>query len=247
MSCDGPTPPPGESIRRMMAFSFSLLRNLASCSRTGWESRMTPLISMMATFSPPHRLSSRMAKRESTHRLTIKRLSRTPKTIIPNNTGCFFIPGLPLLEVIVFSRSSLQAFFQHPAEIGSIIIIGGRRFFPRRRGLITIDIFDAQADLVFLRIHIDDHSLNIVPHLGNFRGLLHPLMAEFRNMHQPLDPRLDLHKGAELGDIRYLSFDQLAHLEPVVHLIPWVFLDLLDPQRKTLIFFIDIQYDGLNL
>jgi len=42
ISWEGPTPPPGVSIRRMIALILSSLLNFSRASLTGLESRMTP-------------------------------------------------------------------------------------------------------------------------------------------------------------------------------------------------------------
>src|ERR1700722_6370688 len=63
------------------------------------------------------------------------------------------------------------------------------------------ELFDAQADALVLDVDSEDGRLELVTLLDHFArmpNLLGP--RQIRNMHETVDPRLDLYEYAEVGD-----------------------------------------------
>ena len=73
--------------------------------------------------------------------------------------------------------------------------------------------------------------------------LLRP--GHFRDVHQPLDSRLQLHEGAVIGDVGHAALMHRADRELAFHGIPGVFLQLLHTQADAVRVLVDL--DDLHL
>ena len=60
-------------------------------------------------------------------------------------------------------------------------------------------------------------------------------------MHQPLDTRLDLHKGTVFSDISDLAEEARALGITACNAIPWIVTQLLDAERHTILVLIEAQ------
>src|SRR5262249_46377020 len=66
---------------------------------------------------------------------------------------------------------------------------------------------DGEADALLAGIDAGDSGLDDLPHLEERRRLLDPLARELRDVDETLDPLLELHEDAEVGDAAHGAGD----------------------------------------
>ena len=84
--------------------------------------------------------------------------------------------------------------------------------------LVVVDGLDGKADAALHLVHLDDAGFDFVADLEHVLDLGHVVFAELADVHEAVDVVLELHEGAEAGDLRDLALDEVADLEAVVDL-----------------------------
>src|SRR5712664_926383 len=105
----------------------------------------------------------------------------------------------------------------------------------------------AERDLALVRVHVDDLHVELVALLHHVARVLHPLVAQLGDVHEALDAGLDLHEGAEVGDLGHLALHAAADGVLVGQLGPWIRMELLDSQREPLVLDVDVEHHRLDL
>src|SRR6266403_1268511 len=106
---------------------------------------------------------------------------------------------------------------------------------------------DGEADAFLARVDAGDLGLDRVARLVERRRLVDALGGELRDVHQPLDPLLQLDEHTEVGDARDRALDTRAGRVALRHLRPRVLDELLDAERDALVVDVDAQHDRLDL
>src|SRR5262245_13927857 len=112
---------------------------------------------------------------------------------------------------------------------------------------IFLGLLETEADALVLRVDVQDHDVDGVALLHDFRRMLHALgPAHIRDMNQPIDTRLDFYERAEAGEVADLPRDARADrvLERQHH--PRILLRLFHAERDLLLVRIDLEDDGFN-
>ena len=65
-------------------------------------------------------------------------------------------------------------------------------------------------------------------------------------MHEPVDVVLQLHECAEAGELGHFALHKIADLVFLVDRLPRIVGELLHPETDPLIYFVDVDHDGLN-
>src|SRR3989338_2606348 len=101
---------------------------------------------------------------------------------------------------------------------------------PDRRG----PLLQAETDPPLRRVHPDDHERQLIPHVHDILGAAHRPVGHLRDVQQPVDPRLQLHEGPEVGAAHDLPRHARPHRVALGHHLPRVRLDLLHAERDAL-------------
>src|SRR5207245_158176 len=104
-----------------------------------------------------------------------------------------------------------------------------------------------RPDALLARVDARDLCLDRVARLVVRRRLVDALGGELRDVHQPLDPLLQLDEHTEVGDARDRALDARAGRVALRHLRPRVLDELLDAERDALVVDVDAQHDRLDL
>src|SRR3989449_869549 len=106
---------------------------------------------------------------------------------------------------------------------------------------------DGEADTLLARVDAGALRFDRVARLEERGRLVDALAGELRDVHQPLDPLLQLDEHAEVGDARDRALDARAGRVAPGHLRPRVVGELLDAERDTLVVHVDAKHDRLDL
>src|SRR6266568_3071282 len=99
---------------------------------------------------------------------------------------------------------------------------------------IRLDLLHAEADPLRLGVDVEHHRLDLVPHVDELRGVLHPLRpAHLADMDEALDALLDLDERAVVGERHHLARHAGADRILLVGAVPRVLLDLLQAQADA--------------
>src|SRR5215510_1409315 len=112
---------------------------------------------------------------------------------------------------------------------------------------ILLGLLETEADPLVLRVDVEDHDIDAVALLHDFRRMLHALRpTHIRDMNQPIDARLDFDERAEAGEVADLAGDARADrvLERQHH--PRILLCLFHAERDLLLVRIDLEDDGFD-
>src|SRR6266481_5080723 len=104
-----------------------------------------------------------------------------------------------------------------------------------------------ERHLALVRVHVDDLHVQLVAFLHHVARVLHPLVAQLADVDQAFDAGLDLHEGAEVGDLGDLALHPAADGVLVGQLGPWIRVELLDAEREPLVLHVDVQHHRLHL
>src|SRR5688500_9027885 len=108
--------------------------------------------------------------------------------------------------------------------------------------LRPLGALERQADLPLVAVHPQDLDLDLLVDLHLVFRLLDLLVADLADVQQALQPRLQLHEDAEVGDLRDVAAND--HARAVVGRDdggPGVFLHLLQAQRDALLLLVDAE------
>ena len=114
-----------------------------------------------------------------------------------------------------------------------------REFLFRHSGRL-----DTQPDTAFRTVHAYDSRFDGIADVQNVAYLLNVLLAELRNMDEPVHAFFELDESAERGHLRHASADDLANPVAVGDRIPRVLVSLLEAQADPLVLRVDVQDEG---
>ena len=128
------------------------------------------------------------------------------------------------------------------AEVGQVPHLahhpGSHRIaFVQRFPGIRFDLFEAQRNLLFGLVDLQDHGFHDVSdghHLGRMPDMLRP--RHLRDVHQPLDALFQLHKRAVVGDAHHLAPHLFSDRIFLLHVLPRIGRQLLQSQRNPVPF-----------
>src|SRR5437016_3273768 len=106
---------------------------------------------------------------------------------------------------------------------------------------------DGEADALLARVDAGDLRFDRVARLEERGRLVDALGGELRDVHQPLDPLLQLDEQAEVGDALDLAADLRAHRVVHAHQLPGIRLGLLEPERDAAVGGVDVEHLDLDL
>src|SRR5213592_1371381 len=113
---------------------------------------------------------------------------------------------------------------------------------------IFLGLFHAEGDLLLRLVHLEHHRFDRLPDgddLGRMPDVAGP--AHLGDVHQPLDPRLELHERAVVGDRDDLALHPRADGILRRHVLPRVRLELLQPEADALALPVDVEHLHLEL
>src|SRR6266568_3400705 len=85
---------------------------------------------------------------------------------------------------------------------------------------IRLDLLHAEADPLRLGVDVEHHRLDLVPHVDELRGVLHPLRpAHLADMDEALDALLDLDERAVVGERLHHALQDGALLQVLERLL----------------------------
>ena len=121
----------------------------------------------------------------------------------------------------------------------------GKRSAKDSQGFDSV-CFEAQRDAALDGVDLEHLHLDLLAGRHDLAGvdvLLGP--RHLGHVDQALDPRLELHEGAVVGDVGHAAFVAAFERELIVHTIPRIGLKLLHAERDTLGIFVHLH--DLNL
>src|SRR5579863_2779421 len=108
-------------------------------------------------------------------------------------------------------------------------------------------LLEAKANALVVGVDVEDHHVDGVTLLDDFRRMLHALgPRHVRDVDQSIDPRLDFDERAEAGQVAHLAGDPRAHGVALRQHHPGILLGLLHPERDLLLVGIDLEHDRLD-
>ena len=113
--------------------------------------------------------------------------------------------------------------------------------------LAVVRRLDRQTDAALGLVHLDHARLDLLADLEDVLDLRHVVLAQLRDVHQPVDVVLELHERAEARQLRDLARDQIADLVLRVDVLPRVAVELLHAQADALVLLVDVDDHGLDL
>src|SRR5437016_13695292 len=106
---------------------------------------------------------------------------------------------------------------------------------------------DGEADALLARVDAGDLRFDRVARLEERGRFVDALGRELRDVHQPLDPLLQLDEHPEVGDVRDRAPHPRAGRVALRHLQPRILGELLDAERDALVVHVDAEHDRLDL
>src|SRR6185295_9033001 len=111
---------------------------------------------------------------------------------------------------------------------------------------IRLGLLQPERDLLVFLVDLEDHRLDLVSDGDHLRGMPHVARpGHLGDVDQALDPLLQLHEGAIVGDRDHLPLDLLGHGVALVHVLPRVGRELLHAERDALL--LGIEGEDLHL
>src|SRR5262245_25483544 len=109
-------------------------------------------------------------------------------------------------------------------------------------------LLEAQREALVLGVDVEHHRFDGVALLQHLRGVLDALgPRQVGDVDQAVDPVLDLHEGAELGQVADLALEARADGVLVGQLLPGVGLHLLEAQADAVGLLVDAEHHALHL
>src|SRR5688500_3665741 len=112
---------------------------------------------------------------------------------------------------------------------------------------IFLRLLEAERDPLVVRVDVQDHDVDRIALLHDFRRMLHALRpAHVGDVNEAVDAGLDLDERAEAREVPDLAVDARAHrvLERQHH--PRILLRLLHAERDLLLVRVDLEHHGLD-
>src|SRR5215211_4201197 len=138
-------------------------------------------------------------------------------------------------------------------ELGHVVEVDGaavRRLLRRRavalRQHLALDPLDRQRQPAPLRVDLEDLDLDVVARLDDLARVLHVVLGELGDVHEPFHALEDLHEGAERDDLGDLALELVADVVGVDHPLPRILLGLLETQRDALAVAVDVEHLDLH-
>src|SRR5574340_1762142 len=103
------------------------------------------------------------------------------------------LPAVELLHQVAQAGAAVAL----AAEVLAVIVLTA----------VAAERLDREGDLAVLEVHVDDLDLDLLPLLHHVAGVLDALVLHLGDVHQPLDARLELDEGAEVGDLGDLALE----------------------------------------
>src|SRR5262249_12508845 len=113
---------------------------------------------------------------------------------------------------------------------------------------IRLELLDSERQPVGGGVDIQNHRLNDHALFEYFVRVLDPLgPGKIADVHQPVDPFLDLDKCPEIGHVADTPFHHAAHAVAGIDGGPRIGLQLLQPQRNAALLGMYLEHHGLHL
>src|ERR1700694_1544638 len=126
--------------------------------------------------------------------------------------------------------------------VAAVVVLG--ELLPR----IGLALLHAEADAAAFLVDVEHHDLDFladVHHLGGIHVLVGPV--HFRDVNQAFDALFDLDEAAIVGDVRDLAEETSVRRVAPCDVLPRIRAQLLQSQRHTLAFAIELQNPHIDL
>src|SRR5947207_346408 len=107
---------------------------------------------------------------------------------------------------------------------------------------LVLHAIDAERQAAALRVDLEDLHLHSVALVHDLARILHVVLGELGNVHEPLHPIEDLDEGAEAHDLRDVALEHVTHVVGVHHALPRVLLGLLETEGDALALAVDVEH-----
>ncbi len=117
-------------------------------------------------------------------------------------------------------------------------LVGIRKLVPR----VGLHLLVAQRNAAPVLVNVEDHDVELLPlvdHVARVANFLGP--GQVRDVHEPVDARLNLDKDTEVGDVAHRAGQHRARRVAVADALPRVGLQLLHAKRDLSLFLVDVQ------
>src|SRR6185436_7721674 len=139
------------------------------------------------------------------------------------------------------------------AEIGEVPDLpreagADREAVVEREPRIRLDLLQTERDLLVVLVDLEDHRLDLIAHRGHLGRMPHVARpGHLGDVDEPLDPLLQLHEGAVIGDRDDLALDPLGDRVPLVDVFPRIGRELLHAEGDALLLRIEREHLYLHL
>ena len=127
------------------------------------------------------------------------------------------------------------------------------RFQRVERGLLGLKLLggvvgslDGQADAPVASVNLNDAGGDFLSHLEHILDLVNALLADLRDVDQPVNLMLQADERAEAGQLGDLAGDQVADLVDLINGLPGVGRELLHADRDALVGLVHFQHDSFD-
>src|SRR4029079_15945349 len=112
---------------------------------------------------------------------------------------------------------------------------------------IFLGLLEPEADALVVAVDVQDHDVDGVALLYDFRRMLHALRpAHVGDVNETVDARLDLDERAEAREVANLAGDARADRVAERQHHPRILFGLLHAERDLLLVRIDLEHDGFD-
>src|SRR6266545_3810747 len=111
---------------------------------------------------------------------------------------------------------------------------------------VAVERLDRERDLPLLKVHVDDLHVDLLALRHDVARVLDALVLHLGDVDEPLDAGLELHEGAEVGDLRDLPLHARADRVTLGERGPRIRLDLLDAEAEPLVLDVDVEHRRLD-
>src|SRR5688500_9005891 len=184
-------------------------------------SRMTPSSSTIATWGPKAGAPPSAPRIDaSATRNSTRTPSQTAPTSATSRSG-----RLVFVVVVVVVLAALAAALATASPTAPLVHLA--RWF---RGDRVVQLLQRQSDAPLVRIDADDEQSELVADAHHLACRRDRPIGHLRDVEQPVDPGLELHERAEVGETDHLPGDAGAHRIAGRRGRPRIRLDLLQPE-----------------
>src|SRR5260221_4148313 len=260
----------GASASRLIS-SFSSLPGLKYGTFFGGTSTLSPVFGLRPLRGSRRRSRKLPNPRSSIFSPRCSASMMLLKTVSTMTSECFFVRAetrettstssafvmLPVFMVTPSDRPNARPEGRALRVISLLVLemIAQRHFrtsrrlrvgFPVGAELVALERADAQADLPLGRDQLDDFHLVALADLQIELAVLALLgrVGELSYVNESFDPLRQLDEGAEVRHAHDLALDGVADVVLLEELVPDIGLELLEPQRESLVLGVDVQHHG---